>query len=90
MDFSSPLNLNLPAFTLHLTWKQHKVIRTRVRAAIRSKVADVGTGRKRGLTWPPAATRELERNLDSRGRVTFESKCVTMTERHTCPSWTTP
>lgn len=85
MDFSSPhLNLYPPASNLNLTWKQHKVIRTGVRAAIRSKVADVelgGVPSRRGLTWPLAATRERERNLDGRGRVTFESECVTMTER---------
>lgn len=85
MDFSSShLNLYPPASNLNLTWKQHKVIGTGVRAAIRSKVADVelgGVPSRGGLTWPLAATRERERNLDGRGRVTFESECVTMTER---------
>lgn len=85
MGFSSShLNLYPPASNLNLTWKQHKVIRTGVRAAIRSKVADVelgGVPSRGGLTWPLAATRERERNLDGRGRVTFESECVTMTER---------
>lgn len=85
MDFSSShLNLYPPASNLNVTWKQHKVIRTGVRAVIRSKVADVelgGVPSRGGLTWPLAATRERERNLDGRGRVTFESECVTMTER---------
>lgn len=70
MDFSSShLNLYPPASNLNLTWKQHKVIRTGVRAAIRSTVADVelgGVPSRGGLTWPLAATRERERNLDGR------------------------
>lgn len=37
-------NLYPPASSLNLTWKQHKVIHTGVRAAIRSKVADVELG----------------------------------------------
>lgn len=87
MNFSFPLHLDPPASSLHLTCLQHKVIRT---SACRYQIRGgrCWTGRlavKRRLTWPLAATRELERNLDSRGGggVTFEPKCVTMTERQT-------
>lgn len=46
-------------------------------------MADVKLGvmPSEGLIWPLAATRELERNLDSGGRIAFSSQCVTRLEQ---------
>lgn len=81
MDFSSPLQSW--SSSLHLTWKQHKVIRTRVCSTIRSEVADVTLGGRGASLGPWRQHVSWKETETAGGRVTFKSKCVTMTERQT-------